>query len=68
VAVRTSLETDIGGLVRALHAIGSARPLLTVESVRVSEPDGEFAAVGPQPAVANKLIVDIVVSARLKGA
>jgi hypothetical protein len=67
IAVRTVLETDIASLVRALQAIGSSRPLLTIEKMNVTEPDGEFTAVGPQPAVANKLIVEIVVSARLRG-
>jgi Tfp pilus assembly protein PilN len=68
VAVRTSVETDIASLVRALQAIGTSRPLLTVEKLSVSEPDGAFVAIGPQPSVANKLIVEIVVSARLRGA
>jgi hypothetical protein len=68
VAVRATLEADIGSLVRALQAIGTARPLLTVESMSISEPDGEFTGVGPQAPVANTLIVEIVVSARLRGA
>ena len=68
IAVRAVLETDIASLVRALQAIGAARPLLTIEKMSVKEPDGEFTAIGPQPQVANKLIVDIVVSARLRGA
>lgn len=68
VAVRLQIETDIASLVRALTAIGKSRPLLTVESLSITEPDAEFVAVGPQPAVANRLIVEVVVSARLKGA
>lgn len=68
VAVRVSLQTDIGALVRALQAIGTARPVLTIESMSINEPDGEFVGVGPQPVVANVLIVEIVVSARLRGA
>jgi type II secretory pathway component PulM len=67
VAVQLTLETDISSLVRALQAIGVARPLLTIESMSVSEPDGEFVGVGPQPVIANRLIVEIVVSARLRG-
>jgi hypothetical protein len=64
IAVQTTFETDIAALVQALHAIGSSRPLLKVEKLTVHEPDGEWVnAVGPQPNVPNKLIVDMVVSA-----
>lgn len=66
VAVQTTVEADIGALVAALHAIGTARPLLKIEKMSVHEPDAQFAAavpVGPQPNVPNKLIVDIVISA-----
>lgn len=66
IAVQATVEADIGALVAALHAIGTARPLLKVEKMSVHEPDAQFAAaapVGPQPNVPNKLIVDIVVSA-----
>lgn len=66
VAVKTTVEADIGALVAALHAIGTARPLLKIEKMSVHEPDAQFAAavpVGPQPNVPNKLIVDIVISA-----
>lgn len=66
VAVQATVEADIGALVAALHAIGTARPLLKVEKMSVREPDAEWAAaapVGPQPNVANKLIVDVVISA-----
>ncbi len=69
VAVQVTAETDIAALVRALHAIGIARPLLVVESISVREPDAEFAAaapVGAQPNVVNKLIVEIVVSAHTR--
>ena len=66
IAVRATVEADVAALVRALHAIGSARPLMKVAKLSIREPDAEWAAatpVGPQPNVANKLIVDIVVSA-----
>jgi hypothetical protein len=66
IAVETAVEADIAALVRALHAIGGARPLLTIEKLSSHEPDGEWALakpVGPQPKVANKLAVEVVVSA-----
>lgn len=66
IAVRATVEADVAALVRALHAIGSARPLMKVAKLSIREPDAEWAAatpVGPQPNVANRLIVDIVVSA-----
>jgi len=66
IAVQTTVEADIGALVAALHAVGDARPLMKVEKLSVREPDAEWAAaapVGPQPNVANKLIVDVVISA-----
>ena len=66
VAVQATVEADIASLVAALHAIGTARPLLKVERMSVTEPDAEWAAavpVGPQANVPNKLIVDIVISA-----
>lgn len=69
VAVQITAEADIAGLVQALHAIGSARPLLTIERMSVHEPDADFAAavpVGTQPNVANKLIVEIVVFAQTR--
>jgi Type II secretion system (T2SS), protein M subtype b len=71
IAVQTTVEADIGALVAALHAIGGARPLMKVERLSVREPDAEWAAavpVGPQPDVANKLIVDIVISASTRRA
>jgi hypothetical protein len=71
IAVQTTVEADIGAIVAALHAIGSARPLMKVERLSIREPDAEWAAavpVGPQPNVANKLIVDIVISASTRRA
>jgi Type II secretion system (T2SS), protein M subtype b len=69
IAVQATIETDIAGLVQALHAIGTSRPLLYVERISVREPDADFAGaapVGPQPNVANKLIVEIVVSSQTR--
>jgi hypothetical protein len=71
IAVQATVEADIGALTRALHAIGEARPLMRVGRLSIREPDAEWAAavpVGPQPNVANKLIVDIVVSASTRPA
>lgn len=66
IAVKATLETDIASLVRALYEIGAHRPLMSVKRLAVSEPDGEFASPPGTPVVANKLIVDVVVSARLR--
>ncbi len=67
IAVQATVETDIGALVQALHAIGTSRPLLKVEKLTIREPDGEWVnAVGPQPNVANKLIVGMVVTAHAR--
>ena len=69
IAVQSTVESDIGALVAALHAIGAARPVMTVERLSIREPDAEWAAavpVGPQPNVANTLIVDIVISANTR--
>ena len=71
IAVQASVETDIGALVGALHAIGTARPMMKIERLSIREPDAEYAAavpVGPQPNVPNRLIVDIVVSASTRQA
>ncbi|NOT41703.1 MAG: hypothetical protein HOP13_14535 [Alphaproteobacteria bacterium] len=69
IAVQATVETDIAALVQALHAIGSARPLIKVERISIREPDAEFAGAapaGPPPNVANKLIVEIVVTAQTR--
>jgi hypothetical protein len=66
IAVKMTLETDIASLVRALYAIGAYRPLMSVERLAMNEPDGEFTSPPGTPAIANKLIVDVVVSARLR--
>jgi Type II secretion system (T2SS), protein M subtype b len=65
IAVAATLELDIAALVRTLHAIGAAKPLLTVEKLSAKEPDGEW--VNPTRVNApNRLIVDLVVSARMR--
>jgi hypothetical protein len=67
IAVQTTIETDLASLVRALHEIGTARPLLKVEKLSIKEPDGEWVNPSAARNVANKLIVDMTVSARMRG-
>ena len=66
IAVQTTVEADIATLVRALHAIGTSRPLLRVEKLSLKEPDGEWTNPSSVRGVANKLIVDMTVSAHLR--
>lgn len=66
IAIQTTVEADIGTLVRALHAIGSSRPLLKVEKLAIKEPDGEWTNPSAARGVANKLIVDLTVSAHMR--
>jgi hypothetical protein len=63
VAVQTTLETDIASLVRALHGVASARPLMKIEQLSIREPDGEWTAPAGTVSAPNKLIAVIVVSA-----
>lgn len=65
ITVQTMLETDVKALVKILHGIDAARPLLKVEKLVVRDPDGEW-AVAPQAALPNKLQVEIVVSAYMR--
>ena len=65
VTLQMTVEADISSLVKALHAIGAARPLLTVEKLSVKDPDGDW-AVNPQALQVNKLQVEIVVSAYMR--
>jgi hypothetical protein len=58
-------ETDMQGLVRVLHAIGGARPLLVIERLSVRDPDGVF-AMKPETVVVNRLQVEMVVSAHMR--
>lgn len=62
VALQLTVEADIKALVTALHAIGSARPLLHVDRFVARDPDGDW-AVNPQGQPVNKLQVEMVVSA-----
>ncbi len=63
VAVETTVETDIATLVRALHGVASARPLMRIEQLSIREPDGEWTAPSGTASAPNKLIAVIVVSA-----
>lgn len=65
VRMQMAAETDMRGLVAALHAIGGARPLLAVERIAVRDPDGVF-AMKPEKVLANRLTVEMVVSARMR--
>ena len=65
VTLQMTVEADVSSLVKALHAIGAARPLLTVEKLSVKDPDGDW-AVNPQALQVNKLQVEIVVSAYMR--
>ena len=65
IAVQASLELDIASLVRAFHAIATARPLLKIEKFSVHEPDGEWVKP-PGTNTPNRLIVDMVVSAQMR--
>ena len=62
VALQLTVEADIKGLTKALHAIGSARPLLNIEKFAARDPDGDW-AINPQGQPINKLQVELVVSA-----
>ena len=62
VSLQVNAEADTRALVRALHAIGTARPLLRVERLVIRDPDGVF-AMKPEAVLANRLIVEMTVSA-----
>ena len=66
IAVQTTVEANIATLVRALHAIGTARPILRIETLAIKEPDGEWTNPSAARGVANKLIVDLTVSAQMQ--
>lgn len=65
VTVQTMVEADVKALMKVLHGIDAARPLLKIEKLVVRDPDGDW-AVAPQAAVPNKLQVEIVVSAYMR--
>lgn len=62
ITVQTMLDAEVKALVKVLHGIDAARPLLKVEKLVIRDPDGEW-AVAPQAGQPNKLQVEIVVSA-----
>lgn len=62
VSLQVNAEADTRALVRALHAIGNARPLLRIDRLVVRDPDGVF-ATKPEAVLANRLIVEMTVSA-----
>lgn len=62
VSLQLTVEADIKALVKSLHAIGSARPLLHIEKFVARDPDGDW-AITPQGQPVNKLQVEMVVSA-----
>lgn len=65
ISVQTMVEADIKALVKILHAIDAARPLLTLDKLVVRDPDGEW-AVAPQANAPNKLQIEIVTSAYMR--
>lgn len=65
VSLQMTVEANIRAVVGALHAIGAARPLLTIEKFALRDPDGDW-AVNPQSRQPNTLLVDIVVSAYMR--
>ncbi|MFN9541937.1 MAG: type II secretion system protein GspM [Alphaproteobacteria bacterium] len=65
VRMQKAAETDMRGLVSALHAIGGARPLLAIDRIAVRDPDGVF-AMKPEKVLSNRLAVEMVVSARMR--
>ena len=65
IRMQMAAETDMRGLVKALHAIGGARPLLEIDRIAVRDPDGVF-AMKPESVLSNRLQVELVVSARMR--
>jgi general secretion pathway protein M len=65
VTVQTMLEADVKALIKVLHGIDAARPLLKIEKLVIRDPDGDW-SVAPQAAAPNKLQVEIVVSAHMR--
>ncbi len=65
IRMQMAAETDMRGLVKAVHAIGTARPLLEIDRIAVRDPDGVF-AMKPESVLSNRLQVELVVSARMR--
>lgn len=65
ITVQTMVEGDIKALIKVLHGVDAARPLLRLEKLTIRDPDGDW-AVTPQTNTPNKLQVEIVVSAYMR--
>lgn len=65
ISVQTMIEADVEGLIKILHGVDAARPLLKIEKFVARDPDGEW-AVNPQANAPNKLQVEVVVSAYMR--
>lgn len=65
ITVQTILDADVKALIKVMHGVGAARPLLNVEKLTIRDPDGDW-AVAPQANAPNKLQVEIVVSAYMR--
>jgi general secretion pathway protein M len=65
VRMQMAAETDMRGLVKALHEIGGARPLLAVDRIAVRDPDGVF-AMKPEAVLSNRLTVEMVVATHMR--
>ncbi len=65
VTVQTMLDADVKALIKVLHGIDAARPLLKIETLVIRDPDGDW-SVNPQAGAPNKLQVEVVVSAHMR--
>lgn len=65
ISLQINAQADTRALVKVLHDIGSARPLLRVDRLVLRDPDGVF-AVKPEAVLANTLQVEITVSALMR--
>jgi general secretion pathway protein M len=65
ITVQTILETDVKALIKVLHGVDAARPLLRIEKLAIRDPDGDW-SVAPQVTGPNKLQVELVVSAYMR--
>jgi general secretion pathway protein M len=65
ITVQTMLEADVKALIKVLHGVDAARPLLKIEKLAIRDPDGDW-SVSPQMNAPNKLQVELVVSAYMR--
>lgn len=65
IALQLTALSDMKALVKALHGIAAARPLLKVEKLVLRDPDGNW-GLTVQGKVQSKLQVDIIVSAYMR--